>query len=605
MLKISVQNLEEELQRGLSFMMQQGFLKLDLNDLQISAERGTTICLNRTKKHLAITYDTIPHFYMALVRGIHMKVGEQQIHPRVDKLGFMLDCSRNAVPKVGEIKRLICLLVLMGYNYLELYTEDTYELPDEPYFGYKRGRYSRAELREIVSFAKQFDMEVIPCIQTLAHLKNLANWKPYFDHMDIDDILLVGDERTYALIRKMLLFCKEVYGTDRVHIGMDEAFHLGRGKYTDTYGYCSKHKVYLEHLKKVFAICAEVGVTPEFWADGFYDTGLSLQDIQAIFDGRQTPIYWEYSIAETAPHVEKLEQLKAYAGKVIYAGGLWKWIGFAPNNDFSDKVNDKALEAAFTCGVDDIVMTAWGDNGAECSVYAIIPAMWHVTELVYPAVIQKTDVVKMLTGYTDEEWRMCDVLNQVVDGVDRLSNGMKYLLSNDLLIGLLDANIPEHAGEHYEKLISIFTELADKDSQFAYIFRTYASACKLLTNKATYGKRLYTAYQKKDMGAIQMLREELPVMKEKLEEFHVHFREQWMREHKGFGFEVMDVRIGSQISRIDTVDWMLGEYLAGRMPVIYELEEEKLEYFCGQLRGEDVFAPLHNHWATAYTVNHI
>lgn len=605
MLKINVQNLEVDLQRGLSFMAQYDFLKLDTRGLQISAERGTGICLKRTKKHLGITYDTISHFYMALVRGIQMEVGEQQIHPRVEKLGFMLDCSRNAVPKVEEIKRLICLLVLMGYNYLELYTEDTYELPNEPYFGYKRGRYSREELREIVIFARQFEMGVVPCIQTLAHLKNLANWKPYFDHMDIDDILLVEDERTYALIRKMLMFCKEVYDTTRVHIGLDEAFHLGRGKYTDTYGYRSKHEIYLQHLKKVFAICEEVGVLPEFWADGFYDTDLQIEDIQAIFNEKQTPIYWEYSVAETAPHIEKLEQLKTYAGKVIYAGGLWKWIGFAPSNDFSDKVNDKALEAAFACGVEDIVMTAWGDNGAECSVYAIIPAMWHVTELVYPMKTPSTAIVRELTGYSDAEWRMCDVLNQVVDGVDRLSNGIKYLLSNDLLIGLLDANIPENAGEHYEKLVGIFTELANKDSQFAYIFRTYASACKLLTNKATYGKRLYAAYQREDLDAIQMLRDELPVMKEHVTEFHVHFREQWMREHKGFGFEVMDVRIGSLISRIQTVQWMLGEYLAGRMPVIYELEEERLEYFCGQLQGKEVFAPLHNHWATAYTVNHI
>ncbi|MBP3664581.1 MAG: hypothetical protein J6J03_05400, partial [Tyzzerella sp.] len=158
------------------------------------------------------------------------------------------------------------------------------------------------------AFATGFGLEVIPCIQTLAHLKNLANWQPYFDHMDIDDILMVGDERTYTLIRKMLTFCKQVYETDRVHIGMDEAFRLGRGKYTDTYGYRSKHEIYLEHLKKVFDICEEVGVKPEFWADGFYDTDLPIEEIQAIFNGNQTPIYWEYSVAEKEPHGETMER---------------------------------------------------------------------------------------------------------------------------------------------------------------------------------------------------------------------------------------------------------------------------------------------------------
>ena len=50
---------------------------------------------------------------------------------------------------------------------------------------------------------------------------------------------------------------------------------------------------------------------------------------------------------------------------------------------------------------------------------------------------------------------------------------------------------------------------------------------------------------------------------------------------------------------------MLNDYICGKIDKIDELEEERIEYFCGQLTGEDVYAPLHNCWATAYTVNHI
>ena len=40
-------------------------------------------------------------------------------------------------------------LALLGYNAAMLYTEDTYALPDEPYFGFLRGAYTAAELRRI------------------------------------------------------------------------------------------------------------------------------------------------------------------------------------------------------------------------------------------------------------------------------------------------------------------------------------------------------------------------------------------------------------------------------------------------------------------------
>ena len=358
-MKINVDFLQQDLKQGILELQNFDFLTIDKTGLTVSAKQGECISIEKSEHAVEIVYDTEPHFYMALARSLVAQEGTYTIQPQIERFGVMWDCSRNAVPKVETVKRQICSMVLAGYNYLELYTEETYELPGEPYFGYKRGRYSQEELKEIVAFAEVFHMEIVPCIQVLAHLKNLANWKPYYDHMDIDDILLVDDERTYALVRKMLMFCKETFRTDRINIGSDEAFHLGRGKYTDEFGYCPKHEVYLKHMKKVFAICKELGLKPEFWADAFYDTKQPTEEIKSIFDGDQTPIYWDYYSTEKEYHAEKLEKLKKYTGNVIYAGGIWTWIGYAPDNAFSDKVTDVAFAASLECGVKDILMTAW------------------------------------------------------------------------------------------------------------------------------------------------------------------------------------------------------------------------------------------------------
>ena len=83
--------------------------------------------------------------------------------------GVMLDCSRNGVMKPEAVKRMIDCLQKMGYNALELYTEDTFEVEGEPYFGYLRGRYTGAELKELDLYAAAHGIELIPCIQTLAH----------------------------------------------------------------------------------------------------------------------------------------------------------------------------------------------------------------------------------------------------------------------------------------------------------------------------------------------------------------------------------------------------------------------------------------------------
>ena len=58
------------------------------------------------------------------------------------------------------------------------------------------GKYSKEELKLLNEYCDSIDMELIPCIQTLAHLNAIFRWKDYVDINDIDDILLVDDERT-------------------------------------------------------------------------------------------------------------------------------------------------------------------------------------------------------------------------------------------------------------------------------------------------------------------------------------------------------------------------------------------------------------------------
>ena len=93
------------------------------------------------------------------------------------KFGVMIDCSRNAVMTVEQLKRFITVISRMGYNQVQLYMEDTYEVSGEPFFGYLRGRYSKQELKELDDFAYSMDVELVPNIQTLAHMGAFTKWR--------------------------------------------------------------------------------------------------------------------------------------------------------------------------------------------------------------------------------------------------------------------------------------------------------------------------------------------------------------------------------------------------------------------------------------------
>ena len=220
-------------------------------------------------------------------------------------LGAMLDCSRDAVYTKETLKEFFALLSQMGYTNVQLYTEDTFEVEGEPYFGYLRGRYSKSELKELDRFASENGLELIPCIQTLAHLGGITRWSEYRSCTDFDDILLIGEERTYTLIENMFKTCAECFTSRRINIGMDEAHMVGLGKYLDKHGFKDRLTILSEHLRRVLSIAKKYGFRPMMWSDmffrlvngGTYGMGgenLLPEHAEALVPEGIDLIYWDY-----------------------------------------------------------------------------------------------------------------------------------------------------------------------------------------------------------------------------------------------------------------------------------------------------------------------
>ena len=180
----------------------------------------------------------------------------------------MIDCSRNAVMTVDALRKFIPMLSRMGYNAMMLYTEDTYEIKEYPFFGYMRGRYSADELRQIDALAAENGMELIPCIQVLGHLEMALKWD--FLPKESRDILLPDDERSYEFIDRAFRTMSECIASRRIHVGLDEAFGLGCGELLKKNGYESSVSIIKRHLQRVKRIADKYGYTLLAWSDMFF-----------------------------------------------------------------------------------------------------------------------------------------------------------------------------------------------------------------------------------------------------------------------------------------------------------------------------------------------
>lgn len=599
-------------------------LPLGNDGLKLETESAERMFVKVEAERAVIGYSRRCEIYrgLALLKE-ELNIGDCIYQSRVfDSLAAFCDCSRNAVLKLDTIKSVIMDIAALGYDTLYLYTEDTFEIEGEEYFGHWRGRYSAEEIREADAFAKKFGIELVPAIQTLAHYNAVFHWKRYEQIHDIADILLCDAEETYEFLDKVFSTLRGMYTTDKINIGMDEAHLLGLGNYSEKFGSAEKMDIFLRHIGRVVKIAEKYGFKPIMWSDMFFKiaTGkCTYEQLEAVSFNEKvlelipqniTLTYWNYSPRPKEYYDVMFEAHKAMNREIIFAGGFRKWVGFCPNTHFSFEASRTALQSAIDHNVKKVMLTAWGDDGAEGAFYTALPGLALYAEKCYCNDMSDSAVnhrLNTLFGYSLEEFYLLEAPNRLpgnaADENVWHSNDAKTVLWNDPMLGQYDKHIVSGTEEYLSALADKLKTLSERDNRFAYIFETVYRLCEVLSIKAELGNKLRAAYKAGDRAELSRLCGQIPKITDALNTLHKTFRKNWLKENKIFGFDVQDIRFGALKARLEYTAEALSDYLAGNISSLAELEEEPLYIDC---RDEESAAPLHsahNNWKHIATVS--
>ena len=532
-----------------------------------------------------------------------------------ERFGVMLDMSRNGVMKVSEVKKMIDALEKMGYNCLELYTEDTYEIEGEPYFGYLRGRYTGAELKEIDAYAKSHGIELIPCVQTLAHFTALVRHLAYRSIVDTDDILLIDEPKTYALIDKIFATLAENFTSRLVNIGMDEAHMVGLGKYLDVHGFKNRHELLLRHLNKVAEIAKKYGFKAHMWSDMFFRLANNggyyvnevmqfSKEITSKIPENVEVVYWDYCTEDEKFYDIQMQSHQSLCQNFWFAGGAWTWDGFAPLNWYSLHTMKPAMQSVIKNGVKNVLITMWGDNGRECSPFAVLPSLYAIRQYALGNFDEEKIAEKFqeLFKISYHDFILLDLPNRtqtpLLDGKGNLlpQCPCKSLLYNDPFMGFLDNAVTSVDSIPYTSYAKRLKDATKRAGEYAYLFECMEKLCSVLEIKAELGVRTRKAYKNNDLKAVSALIQEYALLEKRLASFHEAFYTLWHKECKPQGWEVQDARVGGLIQRIKTCRQRLSLYKKGKISKIAELEEEILPY-----KPQDYFQ--FNHYAQIVTMS--
>ena len=288
--------------------------------------------------------------------------------------------------------------------------------------------------------------------------------------------------------------------------------------------------------------------------------------------------------------------------RVIFAGGCRKWVGISPNYTFSFTASRMALNSVCNHGIKDVIVTAWGDDGAEGAAYLTLPVLTLYAEKCYTGDMSDDIINKKISdlfGYSLEDFMLLEKPNILPDCKSEISygaNSNKILLFNDPILGLYDKHIPEGINEYFSELAENLSKLKERNNKFSYLFETVYALCDVLSVKAEIGNRLRKAYLNDAKDELSCLIKELETIVSKLDVFHSVFRKNWLKENKIFGFDVQDIRIGAIRARLIYAKDIIEQYIKGEITEIPELNEPVLYMDRRSVDSEDSLNICCNSW---------
>jgi hypothetical protein len=304
--------------------------------------------------------------------------------PLFERRGLMLDISRNRVPTMAWLKELIDALALLRYNELQLYTEHSFAYATHAAAWKHASPMTAEEIREIDHYCAGRGIELVPNQNSFGHMERWLRHEAYkylaecpngFEHpisgwREFGSTLYPSPE-SVAFIDALYAELLPNFQSSGLHIGGDEPWELGKGRSADRIAREGKHTVYLDFLKKLFALAEKHGRKAQFWADII----LERPDLVSELPASVTPVIWGYETDSPFPEQCRIVADAGFKDNFYVAPGAGNWNSFSGRLDVAKANIALAASAGNAHGARGFLLTAWGDNGHHQPWPTLFPAL--------------------------------------------------------------------------------------------------------------------------------------------------------------------------------------------------------------------------------------
>ena len=279
--------------------------------------------------------------------------------PTMRYRAFSDDISRGLVPTVDYVKRQIRTFAMFKMNMHSLYMEHTFQSASNPLFAPEEGSFTPEELKEIVAYAKNYHVEIVPEQQTFGHLHKVIKFEKYnrLAEVPYGDVITPQEEDSYKFVADLYKEIDRIFPSKFFHIGADETFELGQGRSREEAKEKGVGKVYFQHINRVRDILKPYNRRLMMWGD----IALSHPDLIGEIPKEMVVMNWAYGARDS--YMSRIEPFKKAGLEQFVCPSVWNFNLIFPNEENAITNIKNFVRDGQEAGAIGVMNTNWDDDG--------------------------------------------------------------------------------------------------------------------------------------------------------------------------------------------------------------------------------------------------
>ena len=293
--------------------------------------------------------------------------------PDFPNRGVMLDVARDKVPTMETLFAHVDMFASLKFNQLQLYTEHTFAYPGHEVIWQNASPMTAEEIQALDADCRDRFIELVPNQNSFGHMHRWLQHEAYkhLGETPTSSDLCPTNPGSIELLRSMYDSLLPNFSSNKVNVGCDETFSLGKGGSKAEVDRIGKGRVYLNFLKQIYDLVQGHGKTMQFWGD------IILEYPELIPALPKNIIAMEWGYEANHPFAKRGQKFAESGIPFYVCPGTSSWNSLLSRTDNALENLRLAAQNGLENGASGYLITDWGDSGHwQFAPISFVPFAW-------------------------------------------------------------------------------------------------------------------------------------------------------------------------------------------------------------------------------------